>query len=290
MANLYAICRTDGGLEVKRVPLAQELQQKLEGVFVGQANAFLNDVNDEIEFGSGWKPDENEIFAMKIPADAQPVVDAINGDILALEMLDSKNIARESIKALATSVGPAGNKRIIIQLFTAQQVLSRRMIFGLRGDTFTEIEEPLFTIDNYVHAIVENDKLKFKSYYHIKRVFEFKDIYQEATNQQIESLCTHDSIVVENLEQLKKDADQTVRKLVHAVIETKVLDQYPVADIAKAAEIVGIIIPLKGDKINFPCDRKSAKILLRFLDDGIYLAPLTLKKYMANSKIGMPAN
>jgi hypothetical protein len=33
-----------------------------------------------------------------------------------------------------------------------------------------------------------------------------------------------------------------------------------------------------------PTDRKSIKQLLRFLDDGIYEASLTAKRYITNSK------
>ena len=61
MANLFALCRPQNHLIVKRVKITQPVQAKIEGVFQAQAAAFLDGVTEEVEFGGDWKPDSDEI-------------------------------------------------------------------------------------------------------------------------------------------------------------------------------------------------------------------------------------
>ncbi|WP_437871998.1 Kiwa anti-phage protein KwaB-like domain-containing protein [Methylorubrum extorquens] len=284
MVNLFAICRNIDGLEVKRVVLDQTVQTKIEGVFTGQASAFLDGITDEVPFGSDWRPDADEILVMDTPPEAQFILDEITGDITALNTLDAKNFIGENIKALVVATGPEGSKRLLMQLFSAQQILSRRFLLMLEKDTFVELTEPTFTLDNYLVAIVENGKLKFKSYHLVRRIFALSHLYQEATQQQIEEFCAHESLHVADIARIKELADEPIRKLVHAVHKSNVMTQYGVDDISKASTSVGLNIDLVGGKILFPDNKKDIKILLRFLDDGIYVAPLTSKLWMTNSK------
>lgn len=79
-------------------------------------------------------------------------------------------------------------------------------------------------------------------------------------------------------------SDQVIRKLVHAVSRTHVFDNYSVTDISEKAASLGIAITVSDDKIVMPKARKDVKQLLRFLDDGIYEASLTARRYVTNSK------
>ena len=72
--------------------------------------------------------------------------------------------------------------------------------------------------------------------------------------------------------------------LVFAISKTVILDQFVVADIATKANSLGLNVQVEGGTIMVPTDRKSIKQLLRFLDDGIYEASLTSKRYITNSK------
>jgi hypothetical protein len=55
MANLLALCGLVNPV-VKHVPLTQEVQGKVEGVFQSQADVFFAGVSEEIEFGGDWNP------------------------------------------------------------------------------------------------------------------------------------------------------------------------------------------------------------------------------------------
>jgi hypothetical protein len=197
-------------------------------------------------------------------------------------MLDAINFQSEAIKALLT-VTQNGHKRILIQLFTAQQILARRFSLVLDKDTFKELTEPAFTLDNYLVAILEDGKLKFKSFFNVKRIFQLNEFYQEATDQEIATFCAHDSITAD-VTTFKGISDQIIRKLVHAVTKANVLATYGVTDIVDKAASLGITLNVADDKIVMPSDRKTVKQILRFLDDGIYEASLTAKRYITNSK------
>lgn len=284
MANLFAICRQGGKIEVKRVVISKDVQDKIGGVFTAQLAAFLDGITEEVQFGTDWHPDSDEILVMDAPEEALAIQAALTGEVVALPTIDSANFVDEGIKALAIVNGTADSPRILIQSFTAQQILSRRFALMFTGDTFRELTEPVFTLDNYLVALIENKRLKFKSYFLVKRIFELSHLYQEATDIQIDAFCLHESLNVADVVALKQIADQPIRKLIHAIHGANILNQHTVDDISTKALIVGMEIKISDGKIVFPSDKKSIKYLLRFLDDGIYEAPLTQKRYLAGSK------
>jgi hypothetical protein len=284
MTNLFALCRTEGTTQVKRVKITQPVQAKIEGIFQAQAAAFLDGVEEEIDFGGDWKPDADEILVVNAPEEATLIENALDGDYLSIPTIDAANFNNEGIRSLFLATGTPPNRRILLQPFNAQQILARKFSLLLDGDTFKELTEPAFTLDNYLVAIIENGKLKFKSFFSAKKIFSLKEFYQEATNQEIQTFCAHESLQVSDLEAFKAIADEGIRKLVHAVWKTKILDKYGVDDIVSKANSFGLNIKTENEKILMPTTRKDIKKLLKFLDDGIYQAPLSSQKYITNSK------
>jgi hypothetical protein len=284
MSNLYALCRVGGDLAVKRVSVTQDVQQKIESQFQAQESAFLDGIDEEVGFGGDWKPDADEILVMDAPAEIGVITQALDGNPLALPVVDATNFMGEKIKALFTAVGAGKQRRILIQRFTAQQILARRFSLFLDGDTFKELTAPAFTFDNFIVAIVEGGKLKFKNFLMVKRIFELDQLYEEASDQQIEAFCAHESLKVDDIAAFKHEANESIRKLVHAITKTNILDNYPVADIVTKAKSLGLTVETDDDQIVMPSQRKDIKDLLRFLDDGIYEALLSSKRYITNSK------
>jgi hypothetical protein len=208
MANLFALCRPNGSLQIKRVSVTQPVQDKIEGVFQQQATAFFDGVAEEIDFGSDWKPDPDEVLVMETPNEAAAIVQALDGDAIGLPIVNAANFVGEGIKALFIAVGSGASRRVLMQLFTAQQILARRFSLLLDGDTFKELTAPAFTFENNLVAIIEDDKLKFKSFHLVKRIFQLNQFYQEASDQQIDSFSSHLSLNVESVAAFKAVADQ----------------------------------------------------------------------------------
>lgn len=286
MSSLYALCRIGQGtpLEVKRVSVTGPVQAQIEGAFQNQAVQFMDGVTEEVPFGSDWRLDPEEILITDLPAEAVAVVAALTGNPMALPLVNAHNFASEGIRALVTVDGAGPASRMLIQRFTAQQILQRKFSLLLDGDTFRRLTDPAFTLDNYLVAIIENGQLKFKSFVNVKRIFELNHIYQEATDQQIDEFCAHETLQVADVAALKAIADQTTRKLVFAITTTGILNQIDVQDVVAKANALGLAITHSGGRIVMPTDKKAIKHLLRFLDDGIYEAPLSARRYMTNSK------
>jgi hypothetical protein len=284
MAHLFALCRQNGTIIIKHVSVTQQVQDKIEGVFQQQATAFQEGITEEIPFGSDWKPDPDELMVMDAPNEAEIITQALDDNPLGLPVLNATNFIGEGIKSLFVAVGSGPARRVLMQLFSAQQILARRFSLLLHGDTFQELTAPAFTFENGLVAIMENGKLKFKSFHLVKRVFELNQFYQEASDQQIDNFCSHGSLGVTDISGFKAVADQGIRKLVFAVTKTGILDALSVDDIVSKANSLGLDVQVGDGKIIMPTDRKTIKQILRFLDDGIYEASLSAKRYITNSK------
>jgi hypothetical protein len=284
MTNLYAMCRPNGQLAVKRVRLTQPVQAKIEGIFQAQASTFLDGISEEVEFGGDWKPDDDELLFIDEPAEVATINAAVAAPPMSLPDVDAASFIGEAIKALFITDQSGGGMRLLIQVFSAQQILARRFSLLLDGNAFKELTEPAFTLDNYLAAILEDGKLKFKSFHNAKRIFELNQFYKEASGQEIDAFCSHASLHVADLDAFKDAADQPIRKMVHAIAKSNVLNSYSVNDIVRKAASLGLTIGTVNGKLSVPSDRKEIKNLFRFLDDGIYEAPLSAAKYVTNSK------
>ena len=285
MANLFAFCRQANQPIIKRVSVTGPVQAKIGGIFQGQEAAFLEGVSEEVDFGGDWKPDDDEILVIDAPDEAQLLVAAVSGNAMSYPSIDANNFLSESIKALFIAVEDGVNNRILIQKFSAQQILnSTKFCLMLDGNIFKELTEKAFSLDNYITAIIDGNKLKFKSFFMVKRIFQLNSFYIAATDDELDTFCAHDSLQVANADAFKTLADENIRKMVHAIKRTNVLHNCSVDEISEKATALGLDISVEGGKIVIPSDKKRIKELLRFLDDGIFEAPLTSKKYITNSK------
>ncbi|KXU29575.1 hypothetical protein A0J57_23545 [Sphingobium sp. 22B] len=288
MVNLFALCRLTTGLQVKRVALAQPVQAKVGHIFQTQANYFLNGVAEEVDFSGDWKPDDDELLVIDAPAEAAVITATIAANPISLPEIDAQNFMAEGIRGLFV-IDPVGQgHRVLIQAFSAQQLLSRRFTLFQSGNSFKELTEPGFTLDNSIVAIMEGGKLKFKSFQRTRSVFDLQQFYKAATDQEVDAFCQHASLEVADVAAFKVAADQGVRKLVHAITKANVLNTHQVDVIATKAASLGINITVQNGKLLVPTDRKSIKTLFRFLDDGIYQAALSASRYVTNSKRRIP--
>ena len=79
-------------------------------------------------------------------------------------------------------------------------------------------------------------------------------------------------------------SDQAIRRLIHSVTRMETLDKYSAKKIKEAAKDVKMDIAIKKRRIVMPESRAEIKILLHFLNDGLYEAPLSKQRYVTNSK------
>ena len=284
--NFFALCHANHGLEVKRIRVNGTLQTELVQLFNTQEQAFMRGVSGEVEFDGDWKPDGHEMLVISNLPDAPTLAQYITNNALSVPDLDLANFSNEPIKAIFTGTTTRGVVKILMQRFTARQILSKKLVLLLQNNHFGKLTDPTFTLEEGLVCIIEGTKLKFRSFFNVKAIFDLKSFYQAATDDDIDDFFDQTSpLAVADLPVFKQNiADQGTRKLIHSIITKRNLAQYTVQDIELSARDMGVTLAINNGKIELPADRQEVKKILHLLDDGFYEAPLSGRKYITNSK------
>ncbi len=283
--DLLAICKVGGALTLKRVVVTQPVQELLEGVFAGQEANFLRDITGEVDFDGSWKPEDDELLRAQPVGDVAALWGLSTQNVIALDHVNPTNIPNEGIRGLCVAMGEGDQRRLLIQNFSARQLLNRgALAFVYEAGVFNQLTQPAFAISNNLSAILYQDFLKFRSYSNVKMIFDLTNVYQEATNAQIDAFGAHGSLVVADIQAFKAFSDQGIRKLVNAVSKKGVLDNFLPVQIVEAAASSMLEIALDNGRLVVPQNRADAKKLLHFLDEGFYRGPLSGVAFITNSK------
>ncbi|HIF9499394.1 TPA: Kiwa anti-phage protein KwaB-like domain-containing protein [Photobacterium damselae] len=287
--NFFALIKDDNGnAQVKRIRVQGSLQNELVDLFSEQFNSFNHNVDTEVLFNGDWKPDVNELLVLTDVAEAQIMVDAINANASSFDDLQLSNFGSEPIKAVFTGFVQNNVTTVLVQKFSSRQALSLNQIPIIKmqtGNTFVKATEDIFTLDNKLVAVIVGNCTKFKSFHNARMVFNLVDFYQEATNTDLNEICQHPSLDVENIADFVAEADSQVRKMVHTIFSTALLDSYSVTDIQIAAQgFPNVPIMINQGKLVLPSNKRELKEVLHFLLEDIYKGPLSGSNYLTNSK------
>jgi len=282
--NLLALCRQGEAYVVKRVKVTAQVQSLLEGIFTQQEQEFFDGITEEVAFDGGWRPERDELLYVATPPEAAAVLAAAQSNIVSLPDVDAAHFTSEGIRGLCVLMRRPAGDRLLIQNFSARQLLEQKFSLILDGDTFNRLTQPAFSIGASLAGVIEGDRLKFNSFNNIRMVFDLKNLYQEASDGQLDIFMEHNALHVSDPSALKKVADQRIRKLIYAISERGILDIYAVAHIVATAASEGISIAQQDGKIVLPSTRAEIKEVLHFLDDAFYRAALSGDAYISNSK------
>lgn len=282
--NLFAACRINDELAVKRVRLDHAVQQQIEDIFNQQEAEFRRGITSEVAFDGSWTPDDDEFLTIDLPHEAAIFVDALNVNPVAIPDIDAAHFETEGIKGIFTGIVANGATKVLVQRFSPQQILSRRFSLLQNGNAFRRLSDPAFSLDSGLTCIVEGGKIKFRSFHKLRAVINLLEVYRAATDQEVQNFAAHAHFEVADVTAFVAAADQTIRKLVHAIGRSGTLSNYSVSQIETACSAVGVGVTVHNGKLVMPTDRAEIKKLLRFLDDGLYEAPLTGVRYVTNSK------
>ncbi|MEO1168755.1 MAG: DUF4868 domain-containing protein [Pseudomonadota bacterium] len=282
--NLLALCRDANGITIKRIPLEGALQNPVMQIFHDQEAQFRANRPNEVAFDGDWNPDDDELLVLDATAEADAMVAAASGNLLALPAINSGNFNDENIKALFVGANADGSLRLLVQRFTSAQILSRRFALLANNNQFNQITDPAFSLATSLTCIVEGGQIKFESYHKLRTVFDVTELFAEATNEDIDDFAGHVSIAIADVPALKALVTQTERKLIHKLASTGILDAHTPQQIQSKANATGLVVNLANGQIVFPADKQEIRRLLRFLDDSLYEAPLSGRRYVTNSK------
>lgn len=253
-------------------------------IFSDQEAQFRANRPNEVPFDGDWNPDDDEILVLDTTAEANAMVAAASGNVLALPAINSTNFDGENIKALFVGVNTGGNLRLLVQRFTSAQILSRKVAFLAHNNQFNRITDPAFSLATSLACVVEGGQIKFESYHNLRAIFDVTEFYAEATDEDIDDFTGHASITVADVPALKALVTQIERKLIHKLASSGVLDAHTPQEIQTKANATGLTVNVAHGQIVFPTDKQEIRRLLRFLDDSLYEAALSGQRYVTNSK------
>ena len=282
--NLYAACRIGDDLTCKGVSLGSDVQEQVAKIFRNQAEQFRKGVEEEIAFDGSWKPDDNELLTVHIPISAQPILDAIDRDFMSLDQIDVGTFDKEGIKALFIAIRDNDEPVVYIQRFTAQQLLERKFTLVLDRNAFRRLSSPAFTLDTSLTCIIESDKVKFKSLQKLRSIIDVAELYHKATDEEVRRFAHHDRFTVFDQNEFVNNADQQIRKHIHDIVTSEILEKHDVDTIRGAAESTGLSIAIENGKIVLPTQKRELKNFLRFLQESRYRGPISGTTYVTNSR------
>ena len=282
--NLFAACRIDEDLVAKRVPLDATVQGQVEEIFCQQEDQFRTNCTEEIIFNGSWKPEKNEFLTIDLPQEAMIFEEAIDSNAISFEDINTENFADEGIKALFMGFSENGTTKILVQSFDTRQMLSKKLMLGLRNNSFRRISDFAFTLNNLLTCIIEDGKIKFKSFHKLRAIINMSEIYREATDQEVSVFASHANLDISDIDAFITVTDQQCRTLIHAIASDDILDNHTPAAIDAAAQATGLTVKVRNGKIIMPPERREIKDFLQFLNESRYSGPLSGQTYITNSR------
>ena len=282
--NLFAACRPDDSLQAKRVRLHPHVQGQVVDIFDQQERRFRDGCPNEVPFDGRWQPDADELLTIPLPDEARIFVETLAANALSIDDLNTSAFASEGIKALFSGQPRNSGMTILVQPFTAQQLLEHKFAFFQQQDAFQRLTEPAFTMASDLACIIEGGLIKFKSQQKLRAIINLIEIYRAATDSEVEAFASHPNLHVENVETLVAKTNQTSRKLIHAVIQDGIQDNYQPTFIQQTAGATGLNVALQGGELTVPGDPAGIKALLQFLNESRYNIPLSGQAFVTNSQ------
>lgn len=287
MYTLFAYTR-DPGLRVVRFEVDRDVQVEMTLYLEGQA-MFFDRPREVIEFDGKYKPDEDELLIIREFEDIDSLAVAISNPI-TIPVAEPASLDFEQIKALFFGrVESGGVISIYLQSFDRRKLINDTgfSIFHSQN-VYKKIEGTGLTLDNKVSAKLKGSELSFFSFFHVSRMFDLTEYYQEATDTDIVAFSTIPQVAVNNQQALIDASDHWVRRKLWLIKQSGILERVPPSDIRRIAAEFNIQISYQStadiEKMIMPADKKELKTLLRFLDEDYYKSPLSNANFISNSK------
>lgn len=190
---------------------------------------------------------------------------------------------------VAIFVRPDEKKKLLLfQYFDLKQRLSneRFIIFSqaFKTDKFQRLDGAGFVLDTKLVAVLEESSLYFLSFYYAKRVFDLKDYFREATDQELYQF--NQNMIFNPLDNdlLCSMATATMREKIFEIEKSGVLVNLDKERFQAYAKLADLDVVISDDKINLPNTKKDFKKFLSLLCEDYYEGGLIKRVYLSTGK------
>lgn len=281
MSLLFAICGKKDNLLAKEVPLNEEAQTAVKSTFLGQAEDFREE--NEIPYDPNWNQDETEIMTIQVPQDTRVFKQILETNETGFEPIDTNNFDSEDIRALAVK----DHESILVQRFrVAQSLTKNKLALLLHMGTFTHLRDTAFHLDHELLCIIEDGLIKFKNFHKLGRIINTSTIFRVATDSEVREFLENNSDLfhVPDINNVVKTVNRNTRKYIKSIVDNRILEQRNVRAISREANKTNLDVRVKGGKIVLPERSDEITELMRFLNEGRYLGPISGQPYITNSR------
>ena len=281
--HLAAIVKSLTHVRLLRIPLHRHLQEDLAEGWNQQHEDFSSD-KQEIDFDPGYTPGDDELF--RIPDYSPPPWLA---DHNSVSIADIDPVTADDLLLTKGIVGFGrldGRELVLFQNFVRSRIIRPGLFLFLERDTYRSSDQLGITLADGLSATLDttNGELSFRNFRTVNTFLPLSDYYEEASEQQIRSVLSHERFVVDNPDLIAVGASQWFRKRFAMLRDSGMLDAFTAAEIKRRSGGHDVPIEILHDKIVFPADKKAAKRLLQFLNEEIFLGPIAETVYETNSK------
>lgn len=288
MALLLALCGDKHDLSVKEVPLNSSAEQDVQRVFEQQEVAFRE--GDEVPFDQDWLNEGHEIVTAVIPAGVDVFTKIDDSSGTAINPIDTGNL--DEIRGLALKPDQHADPRILVQLFAMSQSLTRPAWMSLlyEGGTYTRLDSPGFRLDDKLVCIVEHGLIKFRSLHNLGRVIDTSAIFSAATDTEVTAFATAYSNIfdIADVNGFVDSSSRNARKYMASLAKTGVLENHTAQTLRAASAGTNLDITVHNDRIVMPERSGEVTELMRFLNDGRYVGPISGHPFITNSRRPAP--
>jgi hypothetical protein len=284
--QLTAIIKRGVKVLLLRIPLHQALQESLAETWQDQYDGFVADIH-EIDFNAGYQPEEYERFRLQ-DYDPPDWISAENSQTVpGLDAIGKDDTLIDAIRGIvAFTRDGQGEELMLFQNFSRSRVIRPGRFLFLQNNTYKTTQRPGLTLDGKLSAVYRpgENKLIFQNFRTVNTFLPLADFYEEASEQQIREVLSHDLLAPEETEAIAAGANQWFRKRFAMLKDSGVLDQYSAKQIKQRSKGYDVHIQISKGKIVFPAEKAAAKKLLQFLNEEIFRGAITETLYETNSK------
>ena len=294
MFKLVAITNRKGD-ELRAIQTLDKVETGLKQDLEKQSDEFT-DNPEEIDFTPTWELSDGEVFRIcpyNLPSYLQgKTISSVKN----LEFIRRRDYLRNSILAISIFIEDEyGNESILFQHFSSGRIIEPRKIITVGFENFLSLDlynladARLLRLAERANALylIKDKKLLFRTPGYIDKFLSIKDFSIEATGEDIRSILNHSLIRCSDPGDIVERATPDVRKGFDLLNRSKILDKISIdevkQEIMEIKDRSNININVSGSKIIFPSKINDIRVLLSFLNHGIYKSPLTGEIFRANS-------
>ena len=283
MALLLAVCGDRAAPSVKEVPLNTVAQEAVTEAFQKQEEEFRKGV--EAPFDENWMRDPDEIATAAIPTGVGLFDEILAGSEVDLERMDEGEF--EGVRGLAMKPD-TGHERVLVQVFAPSQSLTRPWLVSLlyEAGTYTRLESSGFRLDDKLVCIVEEGVIKFRSLHILGRVIDTSVIFRAATDGEVRQFAADYSSMfdIADVNAFVDGTSRNARKFITSVAHSGVLKKHTVQTLRDATAGTKLEMKVSSGKIVMPSTGGGITELMRFLNDGRYVGPVSGEALITNSR------